>query len=102
MNEDELSEQQRKEREERRQRRAAKEAEQAAAREERSRKRARERKIKRALRKFARDFPANLALERDVMLPVMRCLGRNDLLRCGRVCRDWNGRCFMGKVFVIF
>lgn len=90
VNEDELSEQQRKEREERRQRRAAKEAEQAAAREERSRKRARERKIKRALRKFARDFPANLALERDVMLPVMRCLGRNDLLRCGRVCRDWN------------
>lgn len=82
------------EREEKRRRKEAKAAELASARAERARKRLRERKIKKALRKFGRDFPASLAHERDVMLPVMRHLrdSKNDLLRCAQVCKDWNGK----------
>ncbi|XP_054166951.1 lysine-specific demethylase 2A-like [Oppia nitens] len=48
-----------------------------------------------AKQKFFRKFLAkradNLALERDVMVPVMRFLPKNDLLKCMTVCKQWNG-----------
>ncbi len=43
------------------------------------------------LQKFRRKFANNLALERDVILPVLRFVSKSDLLNCMRVCKLWNG-----------
>jgi hypothetical protein len=43
------------------------------------------------LQKFRRKFAKNLALERDVILPVLRFVSKSDLLNCMRVCKLWNG-----------
>lgn len=55
-------------------------------------KKIRNKKIKEALKKFDKELPDNLALEKDVILPVMRFLDRKNLLNFMAVCKSWNGK----------
>lgn len=50
-------------------------------------------KLKYLTRKFRRKLKNNLALERDVVLPVLPHLPRTDLMKCMYVCRLWNSWC---------
>ncbi len=55
------------------------------------------------LQKFRRKFVKNLALERDVILPVLRFVSKSDLLNCMRVCKLWNGLySILNQILLIF
>jgi hypothetical protein len=43
------------------------------------------------LKKFRHKLSQDLCLERDIIVPVMEHLSKNDLLNCMLVCRQWNG-----------
>lgn len=63
----------------------------AMSKEEKAKKKLRDRKIRRALKKFDKNFHENLAMEKDVILPVLKYLKRGELLNCMAVARSWNG-----------
>lgn len=56
-----------------------------------TRKKIRERKIKLLMKRFSKKINNNLANEKDVILPVLRHLSRNELLICMLVSKNWNG-----------
>lgn len=49
--------------------------------------------MNRMLKKFRKKRKDNLALERDVILPLLPFLQRADVMRCMSVCRLWNSWC---------
>ena len=46
--------------------------------------------IRKHLRRLRRPRKHNLALERDVIFPILRYMRRKDLLSCSEVCKAWN------------
>lgn len=58
--------------------------------EEAEAKRERRRTIRKHLRKLRRPRMPNLALQRDVIFPVLKYLNRKDILSCSAVCKPWN------------
>lgn len=61
----------------------------------RSRLKIRERKIRQLMKRFRRKISHQnlIETERDVILPVLRHLNRNDLLNCMVVSKNWNSKC---------
>lgn len=56
-----------------------------------TRKKILERKIKLLMKRFNKKINSNLANEKEVILPILRYLSRNELLNCMVVSKDWNG-----------
>lgn len=66
----------------------------------RLRKKIRERKIRQSLKRFRRlkishNNECLIETERDVVLPILRHLSRNDLLNCMIVSKNWNSKYFI-------